>query len=196
MSIQLVLQPDAAAGSDTYLMDGSSAEVNFGNAVVIAIGTSQSGKFTNRVRGLVRFDLSAIPLGAAIENATLTLFAATGGSVAGPAQFRAYRLTQPAWTEFGATWNKYNGTNSWSAAGGDYTGEGHDSTTVNSGSENLVFAALATLAADAVANRNGFLHLLFIGPEAGANNPPAVFAVKSNAPPPASPAAICANSGY
>jgi hypothetical protein len=170
VSIQLVLQPDAAAGIDTYLMDGSNADVNFGNAAVIGIGTSQSGKFTNRVRGVVRFDLSVIPVGASIVNATLTLFAATGGSVTGPAQFKAYRLTQAGWTEFGATWNKYNGTNSWGTAGGDYTSDGQDSATINSGAEDLVFDALAQLAADAVANRNGLLHLLVVGPEAGVNN--------------------------
>ena len=31
-----------------------------------------------------------------------------------------YRVTQEAWTEAGATWNKYDGVTNWTLAGGDY----------------------------------------------------------------------------
>ncbi|MEX0675965.1 MAG: DNRLRE domain-containing protein [Pirellulales bacterium] len=170
MSIQIVLQPDALDGIDTYVMDGSYAGVNFGNTTPLGIGTAQVGKITLRVRALVRFDLGAIPQGATILDATLTLIHAPGSVISGSQQFKAYRLTRAEWTEFGATWNQYDGSSSWTAAGGDYTTEGYDSVTITSGIQDLVFDSLAGLAADAIANRDGLLHLLVIGPELGTNN--------------------------
>lgn len=170
MTSQIVLQPDALEGVDSYIGDDSYADINFGNAVTMGIGTAVVGKVTNVYRGLVRFDLSAIPLGASIPNATLTLFAATGSIISGSQQFTVYRLTEAGWTELGVTWNQYDGSNAWTSAGGDYATQDSDSVSISSAGENLVFDSLAALAADAVANRNGLLHLLVIGPELGSNN--------------------------
>jgi hypothetical protein len=169
VSIQIVLQPDAAEGIDTHISDGGNADSNFGNLTSLAIGTAQFGKFTNIYRMLMRFDLGTIPVGAAIVHATLTLFNAPS-SITGTPDFKAYRVTEPGWTEFGATWNQYDGANSWTAAGGDYTTDDHDTAPYDLESGELVFDSLAALAADAIANRNGLLDLLFIGPEAGSSN--------------------------
>jgi hypothetical protein len=65
--------------------------------------------------GLVRFTLPGVLSGATINSATLTLttkFANSGGQTVG-----AYRCLK-AWTEGGATWNKYDGSADWTTAGG------------------------------------------------------------------------------
>lgn len=40
----------------------------------------------------------------------------------GSATIEIHSLTQTGWTELGATWNKYDGTNNWASAGGDFSG--------------------------------------------------------------------------
>lgn len=39
-----------------------------------------------------------------------------------------HEVTQTGWTEAGATWNKYDGTNNWATAGGDYSATVVDTT--------------------------------------------------------------------
>lgn len=170
MSSQLVLQPDAAAGIDTYITSGSYADLNLGSVDIFNIGTTSVSKSTVYSRALLRFDLTVIPASATIAGAVLTLFHESSASLSLPAQFSVYRLTRPTWTEFGATWNRYDGSALWTAAGGDYATADHDTTTVNSYGSNLVFANLNNLTADAIQNRGGFLNLLVVGPESGPSN--------------------------
>jgi hypothetical protein len=163
---QLVLQPDASAGFDTYILGGTYAEVNFGDDAVLNAGATRVGKVTLFSRPLLRFDLTAIPAGMLITSATLTLFHA-GGTLPSGGEFRLHRLTRENWTEFGATWDRYNGTQSWTTPGGDFVGTPHDTVTIASQNENLVFASLAAPVADALANHQGLLHLAVLGPEFG-----------------------------
>jgi hypothetical protein len=144
---------------DTYLIYAS--ETNFGTADPLQIGNSATvGKGARPIgRALLRFDLSAIPAGSTISSAVLTL-KNTGGSIAANYQFAARRITQPAWTELGATHLTYDGINNWELGGGDTTATGQDTVTVAGGSSDLVFANLAVLVADALALRGGLLHLL------------------------------------
>jgi hypothetical protein len=59
-----------------------------------------------------------------------------GGNVG---TLNVHTMTQTAWTEGGATWNKYDGTNDWTAAGGDYTGTVIDSvSTASAGNWNIL----------------------------------------------------------
>jgi len=63
--------------------------------------------------------LSSIPANAVISSALMQLYvpsvqASTGNTV------NAYRLTRQ-WFENSATWKKYDGTHSWTTAGGDYS---------------------------------------------------------------------------
>lgn len=96
---------------DTYI-DATDPTTSFGATdELIKIGSWPLG---NGYNGLMRADLSSIPEDAEIREASMAI---TAGSVGGAAV--VYRLTQTGWTA-SATWNKYDGTNNWSTAGGDY----------------------------------------------------------------------------
>jgi hypothetical protein len=161
---QLILQPDGAAGVDTYISSAGTS-VNFDDFVVLRSGTDELSKSSSGfVRILLRFDLSAIPAGSKFHAVTLTLTPFSGILVGG-GTFHLYRVTQNAWTESGATWINYNGAEPWATPGGDYTTDDGDETTIASPTEDLVFSGLANLAADAVANRSGQLDAIILGPE-------------------------------
>jgi hypothetical protein len=112
MSI-LTIQP---SNIDTYLAQASPT-TNYGTLAYIDVGAAAGGIR----RPILKFDFSALPDGAIISAATLSLYLYGLSNQAQGRTYWAYELTQTGWTETGATWNKYDGTNNWTAAGGDYT---------------------------------------------------------------------------
>ncbi len=70
---QLTLQPNAADGKDTFLSD-NIPNANQGNATELDAGAWTIFGSPIKIRGLLGFDLSAIPSGATIQNANLTLY--------------------------------------------------------------------------------------------------------------------------
>jgi hypothetical protein len=170
MSSQVVIQPGDTDGVDTYVLSGQYANVNFGDADLLSIGTATVAKVTVFSRALFRFDLRALPARAVILAAELTLFHGDGGSLSAAAALAAYRLTRGDWTEYGASWNQYDGAHAWTAPGSDFATLDHDATTVASTTADVVFANLKNLAIDALANRGGWLQLVVIGPESGGSN--------------------------
>jgi hypothetical protein len=117
----------------------------------------------------MRFDVSAIPASASITSASFTLVQSTGSTISGFTDFFAQRLTQPGWTEFGVTWNTYDGSHAWGSPGGDSSTTGRATASISSNLPDLVFS-IAELVIDAIANRAGVLHLLVIGPESGSTS--------------------------
>lgn len=107
----LTLQPDETDGVDTQIVS-TAANTNYATLTTMHTGAY----YSENNRALVRFDLTLLPSAAAVSSATLTLFhlaeAATADSTIG-----VYRQLR-AWTEAGATWNKYDGASNWGAAGG------------------------------------------------------------------------------
>ena len=87
----LVLQPDAANGTDTFLLD-ATPDWNYGTNTSLQVGPDLANGSV--ARSLLAFDLRAVPSSATVLNATLGLYEAAGG--AGPVQVR--RMTAP-WTE-------------------------------------------------------------------------------------------------
>jgi RHS repeat-associated protein len=74
--------------------------------------------------GLLEFNVSSIPKGAVVLNANLNLYL-EAHSTSNTKAVGVYRVTKP-WTT-GVTWEKYDGTNPWTTAGGDYNAGGEKS---------------------------------------------------------------------
>ena len=109
----LVLQPDPAAGEDTYIAAASSVQ-NYGTQTNLITDSQNS----SGVRSLLRFDLSAVPAGATILSATFEMYYFYT-RVANTESLRLHRALRD-WTETGATWRTYDGANNWTTQGGDY----------------------------------------------------------------------------
>lgn len=116
MVFQNNLFPTAAyAGcDDTRIWQGTAADTNYGAYSYIQAGYSSSG----HKRGLIRFDISGLPLDAVVKKAVLTLYCS--GVVSGSPSFSFHRVILHDWTENEATWNRCVSGVSWTAAGGDY----------------------------------------------------------------------------
>lgn len=80
---------------DSYVQSGSP-NANNGSKIVMDV--------TDTRDGLVRFDLSAIPSGATITSATLTLVATSVGSVSAVKNYGAHRVLAD-WAEGTVSWN-------------------------------------------------------------------------------------------
>lgn len=89
--LSIVLQPDAANGTDTSIVS-LSPSWNFGNNASLAVGPNATTG--NLARSLLSFNLAALPPNAALVNATLSLYETQGSG--GIVQVR--QLTSP-WTE-------------------------------------------------------------------------------------------------
>lgn len=112
MQYTLTIQPNATAGKDVSLRQ-DQPDTNFGTVNIIGVGESNAS--TVWKRALIAFDLSSIPSNATIVSATLSLTVVTDSS-SNARTMSAYRVKRN-WTETGATWNKYDGTNDWQTAG-------------------------------------------------------------------------------
>ena len=116
------------ATQDTWISSAASKQnLNFGGDTDIDVG--ENGAAEAR-RGLLRFDLSAIPYGSTINNATLSLNEHSQADTSTPALGVYYVLPAKLWTEGtgtgtasgdGATWLSYDGpgADTWSSPGGD-----------------------------------------------------------------------------
>jgi hypothetical protein len=109
-------QPSTA---DTSL-NQYTPDTNYGTRASLYI--SSQGPSYN-MRSILEFDMtSQIPSGATVNSATLSLYYWQYGPYDPSGRtYWAYRLTRTGWGETTATWNKYDGTDSWTTAGGDYT---------------------------------------------------------------------------
>jgi len=90
------------------------ADTNYGTETLTGANYYNTNQLMNT---LIHFDTSDIPNGATFSQGDLILYACAyyGG------KFYMNRMTRTNWTEDGATWNKYDGTNAWTTAGGDFT---------------------------------------------------------------------------
>ncbi len=117
-------------------------------------------------RSIIHFDTTDIPSGATFSAGYVELycwyFSAT------TCLTYANRMTRLNWTEGGATWNKYDGTNNWTTAGGDYT-------TTNRASNNTYGTgwkswSSATLIQNCYDNQSKNVYLEFETSDGGAVN--------------------------
>ena len=108
------LQPNAAAGIDSYIQTAGLA--NFGADIALLLRPTQSYP-------LLQFDLSAFPVGSLPLSAAISLYpssVSTGGATLGVS---LYRLTN-SWAEgngtTGVNWTTRDGVLAWTSVGGDY----------------------------------------------------------------------------
>jgi PKD repeat protein len=153
----IIIQPNGSGNNnDTYISQNASG-TNYGNATTFSVGHTQeeNGKEINDydIRAILKFDLTSV-INEYIAGATLTL---TGISDQNDQTLTLYRCGQDNWTELGATWSTYNGTNIWSA--GDPT---TPSTSINYTGGDATFD-ITELVIDAIENRAGILNMVLDG---------------------------------
>jgi hypothetical protein len=152
-TLQRVVQPDTSTGIDTYLTSPANPDANWGSLPRAWLGTDEQ----NAQRPLLRFKLGGAPAGATVLGCTLTVQAAT---VEAPLPGHVRHVTQPAWTETEATWNRYNGTTPWNTPGGDVDAKSGIAFVPPSAPGAFAFPDLKALCQDAIATRGGQLDLL------------------------------------
>ncbi len=131
------------SAADTYLFS-ANATVNFnGDGNGMLVGTNSAGGIG---RGLVRFDLSAIPAGATVESVSLSLFVGSLAT-AGSGKTVALHRMLTGWNETSATWNDASAGTAWSAPGGAAgTDFAAGASTVSPGMAGGSFLALTSVA--------------------------------------------------
>lgn len=103
--------------SDGYVVSGTNQNSNFFNLTYDRVGWDSCCVR----RGLFKFNVAAaLPAGSQILDAELNLYlTAEAGTANVP--LGVYRATRASTTA--ATWNKYDGTHSWTSVGGDFSTE-------------------------------------------------------------------------
>lgn len=120
----LILQMNSTYGNDSHIIENAKT-TNYGSSLILETD-SESGK-SERI--ILFFNISSIPLNSIINNATLELY--LSGGTGSNFNLGIYRITKH-WTETGVTWNTYDGTNAWTAAGGDYDSNIYDVYSISS----------------------------------------------------------------
>lgn len=105
---QVTLNPSI----DTYI-NNAAPTTNF-NGVANWIGERNDSATVRRT--LIKFDLSSIPAGSTINTAVFRLWIDNDDRSDNARTARVYRLKR-IWGEGTATWNTYDGSNSWQTAG-------------------------------------------------------------------------------
>jgi len=96
--------------ADTYIRaDGPT--INYGSDVDLRVYRDVTNDWCNAI--LLRFDFTAIPGGQKIETALLSLWCHDDPAAGQILYARHLESVGQAWTEGGATWNTYDGVNSW-----------------------------------------------------------------------------------
>lgn len=121
----ILILPNLALAETLVVESEADAQLLFGNKDVNYGNGTNEGKIiihsgTEPIRGILRFDFSALPDDAIITNATLSLYCWADPCPA-DRTYRVYEITQGGWLEMETTWNSYKTGFAWDTAGGDYT---------------------------------------------------------------------------
>lgn len=123
-------QPDEADAEDTWI-DQDSPTANRGNHGRVFAQLYSAGRI---LRTLFRWDLSSIPSGVSVDDATMSLFTVSGSNHTSDMHDVDCFLVLSAntgWTEGGATWNTRDGSNAWEGQNGcGESGTDHNATSM------------------------------------------------------------------
>ena len=112
----VVIDPgvDVSENEECYIQGGSGASTSFCGGANLKVGWDG----TQAYRALLRFDVAGgVPANSMIAGAHLVAYL-NGKTSSNTTGVAAQQVTR-SWTT-GATWNKFDGTNAWTAAGGDF----------------------------------------------------------------------------
>ncbi len=119
-NVTVLASGQLAAAQDSYIRTPSTP-LNYGASTNLVVDRNGIGIGSQRV--LLQFDLSSLPAGASVSNATLTMEAIENG---GSINLDLYRVLE-AWTEGASNgssgvvnWNQRTTGTDWSTAGGSY----------------------------------------------------------------------------
>lgn len=144
--------------ADTYIFAGAPTD-NYSAQTFVGVGNAPPSL---GLRGLWRFDMSALPPGASVlDTSSLALYVNTWAGV-GPGAMTGYIITKKDWVAAQATWNNYKTGTAWGTAGGDFdvpsiaiADPGAAPSTVS-----ITGADFKTMLDYAIANDSEILHLL------------------------------------
>ena len=157
----VVLQP-GSEGKDSFI-EGDSGHHDHNKATNNDIRTdSETDK---EYRGLLEFNLHAVPYGAKVLSATLELDLNSSSGADSPVNI--HRLTQP-WTEDGVTWLSRDGSSTWTTPGGDY--DPTVSSTFLAAAPGTVSADVTDLVRGWVSGQTDNYGMLLRSPTASGNN--------------------------
>lgn len=100
---------------DSFIKSADDANNNYGSLEYIM--AERRTDAVRKIRSLIHFTLSSGGGTVSDVKLYLNLYNVGPGGVMG---LDIHQLTQTGWTEAGVTWNKYDGSTDWTAAGGDY----------------------------------------------------------------------------
>lgn len=100
-------------GVDTFI-DSGATNTNYATSGAVYIGRSNSSGYM--YRGLVKFDLSPLPVDSIILSAIISLYSNGNDAANGSSQVSVFRFLRN-WVEAQATWNIWATSNNWSTAG-------------------------------------------------------------------------------
>jgi hypothetical protein len=104
--------PSYAGATDTYLFE-NQATTNFGAVGTINVDTDEPWLSGKDVRGLLRWDVSAIPRTARVDSARIFITVTNSGGAT-----VTVRAMSTPWREREATWNERTAGVAWATAGG------------------------------------------------------------------------------
>ena len=156
--------PAFTGAADTAIFSGNP-DATLGSTDQVFVGNDAS----NSQRALLRFDLTSVASTATVTSCALTVdVVALNQASAG----KIYRVKQTAWSDTAATWNRYDGVDTWITAGAFNAVEiasdvvvtagpdGPVAYTPPTGSEAFTFPDITGLCQDAITNRGGMLDLM------------------------------------
>lgn len=151
-------------GSDnTIIIDTLGPGVGYGSAGLV-IGNILGAV---EARSILLFDISSIPSGSTIDEATLTVVSTGEGTEDGSGTYRCYRITRAITGSDleSSSWDNYRedgeDVSPWTTPGGDYTTTNGDSDQPDDEEDDLIFDQLAAITQTAL-DDDGVLRVILL----------------------------------